>query len=94
MAQDYTPPPPIDTIPPVEPMPAPKKNKKMSRSHILNIVIVLLIAGLVIFFSLKDDFNALEQQQLLEMQHYNRERWGMVLPEMPKPSKVRSWFKF
>ena len=43
---------------------------------------------------LKDDFNALEQQRLLEMQHYNRERWGMVLPEMPKPSKVRSWFKF
>ena len=43
---------------------------------------------------LKDDFNALEQQQLLEMQHYNRERWGMVLPEMPKTSKFRSWFKF
>lgn len=38
--------------------PAPKKNKKMSRSHILNIVIVLLIAGLVIYFSLKDNFNA------------------------------------
>jgi hypothetical protein len=43
---------------------------------------------------LKEDFHVLEQQRLLEMQHYNRERWGMVLPEIPKTSKFRSWFKF
>jgi len=37
--------------------PAPKKKKHRKR-HLLNIVLVLLIAALVIFFSLKDDFNA------------------------------------
>ncbi|MCX5775834.1 MAG: lysylphosphatidylglycerol synthase transmembrane domain-containing protein, partial [Firmicutes bacterium] len=36
--------------------PAPKKKK--SKRHLINMVLVLLIAALVIFFSLKDDFNA------------------------------------
>jgi general secretion pathway protein A len=43
---------------------------------------------------LKEDFHVIEQQRLLEMQHYNRERWDMILAKMPKNSRFRSWFKF
>lgn len=41
----------------VETAPAPKKKKKLHNNYIINIVIVLLIAGIVLFLSLKDGFD-------------------------------------
>ena len=41
MAQDFTPPPPIETIPPIEAVPAPKKNKT-TMWIIIAVVAVLL----------------------------------------------------
>ena len=47
MAQDYNPPPPIDTLPPFEPVPAPKKNKT-TMWIIIAVVVVLLCCCLVV----------------------------------------------